>query len=235
VCLSSSVAALHLFAVYLDPSNANDRIATMRSMRAAVAPNTHNIIAGDLNFTFNPQERLSFGGEAGSPTDIDVACVAEWDLLFTDAGFKEFHQPGFTCKHSFGFSKLDKVFSDMFNAELDLLEIGCNTIMHPMKLSDHHPISVRVASRQRSGKRVPQWIAKEPELATEVFGVFGWRYHVSCSSIGGPRENVFVFMLHASMHYILRIASCDTAGISQPLRNVLPGCFALLLHGQGLV
>jgi hypothetical protein len=174
MCLSSSIAALHLFAVYLDPSNAHERVATMRKMKAAVAPNSHNIIAGDLNFTFNPQERLSFGGEAGSPTDIDVACVAEWNLLFTDAGFKEFYQPGFTCKHSYGFSKLDKVFSDMCHAERELLEIGCNTVTHPMKLSDHHPISVRIASQQRTtGRRVPDWIAKEPELANEVFGLLG--------------------------------------------------------------
>jgi hypothetical protein len=91
MCLASSIASLHLYALYLDPSNANDRVATMRRMKAAIAPKAHNIIAGDLNFTFNPQERLSFGGIAGSPTEIDVACVSEWDHLFTDAGFKELH------------------------------------------------------------------------------------------------------------------------------------------------
>jgi exonuclease III len=108
LCLSGASGCLHIFAVYLDPSNSAARTTTMRLMKAAVTPNVHTMIAGDLNFTFTCDERLTFGGIASSPADSDTACVREWNQLFGECGFNELHQPGFTCRHPFGFSKIDK-------------------------------------------------------------------------------------------------------------------------------
>ena len=47
LCLSGASGSLHIFAVYLDPSNSAARIATMRLMNAAVTPHVHTMIAGD--------------------------------------------------------------------------------------------------------------------------------------------------------------------------------------------
>jgi hypothetical protein len=130
--------------------------------------------AGNLNFIFTSDDRLSFGGIASSPADSDAACMREWNQLFSDSGFKEIDQPGFTCRHSFGYSKIDKCFDNMHAAESEMLQVGCNTVVHPSGLSDHHPLSVWIRYRSNTGSnKIPQWVTREADFPDEVFGFLG--------------------------------------------------------------
>jgi len=168
--LSGAGGKLHIFGIYLDPNNSQARIKTMKLMKRAVSQNVHTIIGGDLNFTFKPNERLSFGGATPLLASTDSACSCAWDELFTADAFVEIDQAGFTCRHSHGYSKIDKVFSNMHLGEGVAMEIACNTLSHPVYLSDHHPVGIRFQQRRPAGGKVANWIAEQPGFENEVFG-----------------------------------------------------------------
>lgn len=129
------------------------------------------LICGDLNFCFLECERLSRQGTVGGNI-----CKNSGDAWNNHIGkdFVEFEQPDFTCRHSFGWSKIDKMFNNFHHARLANYELRCNTIRNPTQLSDHYPISAGIKQSGKSGCKFPDWVLAAENFNEEFYGFLGF-------------------------------------------------------------
>jgi len=86
---------------------------------------------------------------------------------------QEFAQQKYTFEGASGWSRIDRVYTNLHPAVLGMMHSSCNLLPHPRHLSDHKPV-VFCFRRARSSntRRVPAWVALHPDYATEVEAEF---------------------------------------------------------------
>ena len=86
--------------------------------------------------------------------------VVEWQMLAKQAGLQEFEQAHFTCENSHGWSRIDRIYTDLHKADLMISMSYCSLLEHPRNLSDHAPIAFGLRNMKKSPKRyLPTWTA----------------------------------------------------------------------------
>ena len=87
---------------------------------------------------------------------------------------REFTQPAHTCENRWGWSRIDRVFSNMHPADVITMETACYLVPHPRHMSDHSPVAFHVSPiRQRSSHRtIPAWTIAHEDFEAEVDAEF---------------------------------------------------------------
>ena len=86
---------------------------------------------------------------------------------------QEFNQRDFTCEGSSGWSRIDRVYTNLHSAILSVKDSSCNSVSHPRHLSDHKPLIFNIKKGAAASKhRVPAWVATDPEYHSEVEAEF---------------------------------------------------------------
>jgi len=165
---------LQIIAVYLDPSSIAQRTQSIRHLPSLMRQDVHTLIAGDFNFVMIPSDRISKTTGESQLNRGDRSNTATWSEVLFSARLSEFAQPMHTCESSFGWSRIDRVFSNIHPADLATMTSSCHLLSHPRFMSDHSPVSFRVAARRRSKQfvSVPAWTVTHPEYKAELEGEF---------------------------------------------------------------
>ena len=159
---------LCLIAACLDPSSADQQVQAIIDIKKSVAEDAHNVIAGDVNFVENAAGRIAKkSAETGKSEDKRQA--DQWKQSMTISGFKEFEQSMYTCENSHGWSRIDRIYSDLHAANFVCSKSFCSVIGHRRHLSDHSPISFGIKNGRTNNKRaIPPWVALDENFEKEV-------------------------------------------------------------------
>eukprot|EP00973_Karenia_brevis_P023510 3237688-Karenia_brevis.AAC.1 len=68
-----------------------------------------------------------------------------WEATLGRTKLSEFEQQEYTCESSHGWSRIDRAYTNMHAADFNVMKCACNLLHHPSHLSDHKPITIRVA------------------------------------------------------------------------------------------
>ena len=159
---------LCIFAIYLDPSSIDNQISGIQCIGREADPSGHNILAGDFNFVEAPTDRIA--KHTADPSKQDDRRQSErWKQCVRARDFQEFYQPNFTCENSHGWSKIDRVYSDLHAASLVCSTSFCTVLGHRRHLSDHSPISFGLQNkRSKQHKAIPAWVVADGCFADEA-------------------------------------------------------------------
>ena len=130
---------LCLHAVYLDPESLENKFNAIRDLNKAMDPSAHNIVAGDFDFVEHPSDRIA-KASANVATSEDCRAAEQWKRHMSHHKLQEFEQEHFTCEHSHGWSRIDRIYTDLHAANLLCSSSFCTFLTHPRLLSDHSPI-----------------------------------------------------------------------------------------------
>ena len=166
--LDGPMGRLCIFAIYLDPSSVENQVKSIQCIGQATDPHAHNVLSGDFNFTEMPSDRIAKQTADLSKSE-DRRQTEEWKQYVHARGFREFHQPHYSCENSHGWSRIDRVYSDLHAANLLTVQSFCNLLEHRRNLSDHSPISFGMkAKRAKKDGSIPTWVVTHDKFANEV-------------------------------------------------------------------
>ena len=171
---SGAAGRLHVYAIYLSPDSPEERDAQIMQLASILDRTVHNMIAGDFNFVSNDCDRMSkVDGESRSNA-ADNRNAMTWQRMLHEGGLQEFQQSEFTCENSYGWSKIDRIYTNLHVADLCSMQCSCNLLMHPRHLSDHRPVSVSIAFNKRRNKQktIPRWATEHPKFMEELTDEF---------------------------------------------------------------
>ena len=84
-------------------------------------------------------------------------------------GFHGFDQKEYTCENSHGWSRIDRIYSDLHAAHWLCNASYCTRLEHTRHLSDHSPVSFGIKSKPRKRRNlVPTWVAFDEDFENEV-------------------------------------------------------------------
>ena len=159
---------LCIYAVYLDPSSAENQVQAIHELERSLDPHAHNLIAGDFNFVEFHTDRLA-KLTANTSLIEDRKQTEAWKRLAAQCTLQEFEQPHFTCEHSHGWSRIDRVYTDLHKANLLCHDTFCTLLTYPRHLSDHSPVSFGMKDKPRRSKdSIPSWVATDTSFEDEV-------------------------------------------------------------------
>ena len=166
--LRGNTGTLNIIPVYLDPTSGDAQINGVNCISGCLAPNAHNLVAGDWNFVEHAADRIT-NASADTAKTHDPRSANAWRNVAQQMGFSEFEQTGFTCENSHGWSRIDRIYSDLHKASWLNVTSHCSTLEHPRHWSDHCPISFG-ARHNKKDKRdsVPSWVASHEQVESEV-------------------------------------------------------------------
>jgi endonuclease/exonuclease/phosphatase family metal-dependent hydrolase len=166
--LSGPRGKLCIIPAYLDPSSTANQIEQIRLIGDAIADNAHNVVAGDFNFVECCADRITKTSAAISSAE-DKRQAEQWNLSVGQRGLHEFEQPEYTCENSHGWSRIDRIYSDLHAAHWLCSSSFCTRLDHSRHLSDHSPISFGIKDTPRKcSNTVPTWVAFDDEFGNEV-------------------------------------------------------------------
>ena len=107
--LDGPVGSLHIYAVYLHPSNKVSQAASIRKLSSVLKSDIHNIVSGDFNFVMQAYDRISkTDAECTGSRELDCSSSKVWQNALNGIPLNEFKQNRFTYEGSWGWSKLDR-------------------------------------------------------------------------------------------------------------------------------
>ena len=166
---------LNIIPTYLDPSSIAEQLEGIKAVEKCFVHGAHNLVAGDFNFATCSGDRIA-KGSADLGVWNDKRQMDAWNGVAKQADLKEFEQQHFTCEHSHGWSRIDRVYSTLHASYLLNLTTGCTTVDHPRELSDHSPISFMLRSRaSKAANIIPAWVGNHPRFEEEVIASFNFR------------------------------------------------------------
>ena len=166
--LDGPYGSLNIIAVYLDPASVQEQLGGIKCIQNQLKIYAHNIIAGDWNFADQLADRIA-KNTASTTVKQDPRPAAAWQKLATEFNIREFEQPSYTCENSHGWSRIDRIYTDMHKADLMNSISHCRTIEHPRQLSDHCPVSFGFRKPQLAQRGyVPAWVAADPNFENAV-------------------------------------------------------------------
>ena len=178
--LDGPAGSLHIYAVYLHPSNKVSQAASIRKLSSVLKSDIHNIVSGDFNFVMQAYDRISkTDAECTGSRELDCSSSKVWQNALNGIPLNDFEQNRFTYEGSWGWSKLDRAYTNTHPAILATKHTACNTLSHPRHLSDHNPLSftIKNLSQPTSSSKVPAWIASHAEYTHEVEAEFAELTH----------------------------------------------------------
>lgn len=174
--------ALHIYAVYLDPGSWKKRNQQMQKLVEVCDPNAHNLVLGDFNFTMCSDDRISKTCEANGANFPDRKNSEYWRDICVRLRLQEFAQDQMTCENSFGWSRIDRVYTNLHSIDINLMHTASNLLLHPRHLSDHRPLSVFFAQKKaRQHKPMPAWVTEHRDFIQELQDQFNWSVKSFCA------------------------------------------------------
>ena len=159
---------LNIVAVYLDPASVQAQVQDICRIKSLLDSSAHNLVAGDWNFVEHSTDRIA-KSTANVATSYEKRPAVEWQKVAQESGLQEFEQANYTCENSHGWSRIDRIYTDMHKADLINSLSYCTTLEHPRNLSDHNPVSFGYKKRaKKSGSYVPAWVASHTNFEAEV-------------------------------------------------------------------
>ena len=167
--MSGKAGRLNILVVYLDPSSKQQQLEEIDEIGKSIVAGAHNIVAGDFNFAAASGDRIS-KSTAECNGNSDQKQAGRWHYIAKTRGLREFQQHRFTCESSFGWSRIDRIYSDVHSANLIGMHSACGILEHRRRLSDHSPVSFELSYRKKPPKKdiIPPWIVHHEEFAQEV-------------------------------------------------------------------
>jgi hypothetical protein len=168
---------LHVYAIYLSPDSPEEREQQLKQLVGIIDPKVHNILAGDFNFVTNDCDRISKVDGEGHSDAADRRNAVVWKGLADTHDLREFQQEEFTCENSYGWSKIDRIYTNLHAAELCSMKCACNLLPHPRQLSDHRPVSVVMSPMQSQNRRkaILIWVTEHALFKEELNDEFAAR------------------------------------------------------------
>ena len=211
---SGATGRLHVYAIYLSPDDPGKRDEELRRLAEVLGPSVHNILAGDFNFVTNDGDRISKGDGACNSGAADKRNAGKWKGIASKFDLKEFQQEAYTCENSYGWSKIDRVYTNLHTADLCAMRSACNILDHPRHLSDHKPVSLLMSAggKQAGCRSIPRWVVKHADFKKELLD----EHTARCSDFVRERKReptvvdklkLFKESAHRTAAYIRRL--CD--------------------------
>lgn len=117
---------------------AQDRFDEFPASRATMR--TRDVF-GDFNFVTCASDRISKDAAESEMNNADRVKAAAWDDAMALKGLREFSQTRYTCESSFGWSRIDKMYTNIQVADILTTNAACCLLPHPRHMSDHSPVS----------------------------------------------------------------------------------------------
>ena len=192
--LQGDSGTLHIYVVYLHPSDKCQQKQAITTLNKHLDPNAHSIITGDFNFVIAEADRYSKHLETWSWGD-DKPVAEKWEQDISALGIQEWSQDSFTYEGGICFSRLDRVYSSLHPCHYIEASTFCNVLPKPLGISDHNPISFGLRNRSKSKDfhNVPAWIMHHPAFEHELNAEFEFalqRVH-SSSTTGFDKLQLF--------------------------------------------
>ena len=170
---SGSKGCLHVYAIYLSPEDPGERDKQLRRLADVIDPAVHNLITGDFNFVANDCDRINKSDGSCHNNAADKRNAATFKEVAATCSLKEFAQDEFTCENSYGWSRIDRLYTNLHDADLCSMRFACNLLEHPRHLSDHKPVSLSIsAGGHNTSRSIPTWVTKHPEFKGELIEEF---------------------------------------------------------------
>ena len=160
---------INIYGAYFNADSSANRIILIRALYNDLDTRHRNIFIGDFNFCFAEGDKINNRGEIA---DVDHTSARTWNNTFGN-NMTEIPQEEYTCRHSFGLSKVDMVFDNLKVADLHLLQVSCNTLNFKPGISDHCPVSVSYGIPGKPLGKVPDWVCEIEGFDDEVFQFWG--------------------------------------------------------------
>ena len=168
LCLDGKNGKLNIVAVYLDPASVQEQVQGISCIKSLLDSSAHNLVAGDWNFVERCTDRIA-KSTANIATSYEQRPAVEWQKIVRESGLQEFEQADYTCENSHGWSKIDRIYTDMHKADLINSLSYCSTLEHPRNLSDHSPVAFGYKKRtKKPGSYIPAWVAAHTNFEAEV-------------------------------------------------------------------
>ena len=168
--LRGKEGSLSIVCVYGDPSCKTQIVKQCQAAWNAVSLDSHCIVAGDFNFVTCNHDRIS-KKDARATGDNDRAISDKWRHMAESSALQEWEQEHMTCESSFAHSRIDRVYSNVSDAEAICFESFCQTCGHKRHLSDHSPLffGIRDSKRgnQKGHERIPAWLVQHSSFAEQ--------------------------------------------------------------------
>ena len=116
--------------------------------------------------------------KAVSPTDtitLTRKMPEAWRQACEQMQLKEFSQDQMTCENSFGWSRIDRAYTNLHAVDISMMHTACFLLEQPRHLSDHRPFAVVFARRKAKQSRpIPSWVIQHPDFRKELHGQYNW-------------------------------------------------------------
>ena len=171
---SGAKGCLHVYAVYLNPDDPRERDEQIRRLADVMDPAVHNLVAGDFNFVTCDGDRISKLEGACHSNAADKRNAITWNDIANGLHLKEFEHDGFTCENSSGWSRIDRLYTNLHTADVCSMRCACNLLEHPRHLSDHRPVSMRISGGEKHNraKTIPRWVTEHEKYKAELLDEF---------------------------------------------------------------
>ena len=210
--LRGAKGTMHVYAIYLDPECAEARNCQMRRLAQVYDEKVLNIIIGDFNFVTSEADRISKSSAECHNNAGDKLNAKVWNNLNEKLGLKEFIQEQYTCENSFGWSRIDRAYTNLHTADICLRRCAASVLQHPRGLSDHFPLSISLSSlsTRRKGLYIPPWVTAHSMFKAELTE----EYKVRCEDFrrcakrlpdSFEKLDIFKESAHVTTSYIRRI------------------------------
>jgi hypothetical protein len=177
----------------------------------AMTDGVHNIIIGDFNFVTSDTDRISKTDASCDNNAADKRNAKTWRGVAEAHAMKEFVQEDYTCENSFGWSRIDRGYTNLHVADVCAMRCACSLLEYPRQLSDHKPLSFLIAANWEKKKRgdVPRWVTAHADFNAELDAEFKVRCNdfLRCNKISpSPFEKLKIFKesIYATSRYIRR-------------------------------
>ena len=167
---SGAKGCLHVYAIYLSPEDPGERDKQLKRLADVIDPAVHNLITGDFNFVANDCDRINKAAGDCHSNAADKRNATTWKEVAATCSLKEFSQDEFTCENSYGWSRIDRLYTNLHAADLCILHSACNLLDHPRHLSDHKPVSLHISPREAQSKikHIPGWVTEHASFKQEL-------------------------------------------------------------------
>jgi hypothetical protein len=166
--LKGCSGTLNIIPIYFDPVSADVQIKPVNFINQCLITHAHNLIGGDWNFVEHATDRIA-KATATTAVTCDSRPAKIWGDIAQRWGFNEFEQDRYTCENSHGWSKIDRICTDLHKANLLNSVSHCSTMEHPRHLSDHCPVTFGVRSKRNTNADfIPNWVASHDNFEAEV-------------------------------------------------------------------
>ena len=133
------------------------------------------------------------------------------------SGLREIEQANHTCENSFGWSRIDRAYTNMHTADVLTCRTSCNICWHPRQMSDHSPISFAVSPQKGRAKYrcIPSWVVSHADYAQELMDEFAYLCEKASTSEGHPLHmrqlQLFKTAAWNASHHVRRVCSESVA------------------------